>query len=69
MNNFRGVSLRRWYLSRDLKEVREAAMWVSGGREPLAEETANAKDLRLNCVCLVFLRNSEGPMLLDQREE
>lgn len=56
-------------MSRDLKEVREAAMWVSGGREPLAEETANAKDLRLNCVCLVCLRNSEGPMLLDQREE
>lgn len=43
------ASLRRRHVSRDLKEVREGAKRISGGRTFQAEGTAGAEALRCEC--------------------
>lgn len=47
-------------MSRHLNEVREQAMWTSGGRESQVAEVAKAKALRWECV-----RNARRPARLE----
>lgn len=40
----RKTSPKRWILNRDLKQVREWVLWISGGTALQAEGTAQAKN-------------------------
>lgn len=45
MKQIRGGTLRKGHLGKDLKDAREGAMWISGGKLFQGERTASANAL------------------------
>lgn len=58
--------MRGWHLNKHEEEVREGAMWVSGGRAFQAERTAHAEVL--SQVRAATSRNRRRAMWLDRSE-